>query len=335
MSLKGTICCILFYLFIRKVTFCMKASVSVIVPVYNVEKYLAKCIDSLLGQSMSDIEILLINDGSSDNCGDICDQYAKIDSRIKVVHQENKGISITRNTGIKLATADYLMFVDSDDYVSPDFCKRAYETITKKKSDIVMFQYQENEKHHAVTYSDKSSGYIEPQEAVFLMLNGYGHFIWNKIYKKELFNNILFPPNKTFEDHVTTPKLLLEAKSIYFINDVLYYYCPRQQSITRIISKDSLINRFSMIYEEYTYLLEHKIDRTVVHPLLFYTSLYYCSRMSPGGNDQYYRIASDFLHNTPVSFKRYGLKSGCQLFLFKYMPSVYNFLLDASGRKLS
>lgn len=117
--------------------------VSVIVPVYKVEPYLRQCLDSLIGQTKQEIEIILIDDGSPDNCGQICEEYAKKDSRIKVFHQENQGLAQTRNNGLEASTADYIMFVDSDDWVAPTFCEQAYQLITEKHADMVIFEYSQ------------------------------------------------------------------------------------------------------------------------------------------------------------------------------------------------
>jgi len=119
----------------------MKPKISVIVPVYNVEPYLKRCLDSIINQSMKEIEILVIDDGSTDKSGEICNEYAKIDDRIKVTHQKNSGLSHTRNFGLDQAQGKYVMFVDSDDYVEENFCQIPYEIAEKNCVDIVMFRY--------------------------------------------------------------------------------------------------------------------------------------------------------------------------------------------------
>ena len=117
-----------------------RKKVSVIVPLYNVEKYLARCLDSLCRQSLREIEIILVDDGSTDSSGEICEAYAAKDARFKVIHHtENKGVSVVRNTGVAHASGDYLMFVDSDDYVHEDYCRLPYEYAVKYHADLVMF----------------------------------------------------------------------------------------------------------------------------------------------------------------------------------------------------
>ena len=129
----------------------MKPLVSVIVPVYGVEDYLTRCLDSLCKQNLKNIEILLIDDASPDRCGEICDSYAVKDARFTVIHNENnKGLSVARNIGIEHATADYLMFVDGDDWVHEDFCKAPYECAVYHKADLIMFRYQSITRHEYV-----------------------------------------------------------------------------------------------------------------------------------------------------------------------------------------
>ncbi len=161
----------------------MQPLVSIIVPVYKVENYLACCLDSICKQSLQEIEIILVDDGSPDRCGEICEEYAKKDTRFKVYHHlENRGLSAARNTGIKEAVADYLMFVDSDDFVNKDFCRLPYECAVKNNADLVMFLCQRvNEKkvfiNSKITKSDSEisgllkSGYKTKEEALDLMFN--------------------------------------------------------------------------------------------------------------------------------------------------------------------
>ena len=177
--------------------------ISVIVPVYNTENYFIRCLESLRQQSLKQIEVILINDASTDSCGVICENYAEKDECFKVIHhKENKGLSEARNTGIRMATGDYLMFVDSDDVVHKDFCKDAYECAAHYQADLVLFKYHlvKDNDFHFITDSSKdniydtattSSHYLTITEALDLLQQGIGHMAWNKLYKKELFNDIL------------------------------------------------------------------------------------------------------------------------------------------------
>ena len=156
----------------------MKPDISIIVPVYEVEPYLRQCLDSLVNQTKKEIEIIVIDDGSTDNCGKIIDEYVEKDNRIKAIHQQNLGISESRNKGIDMAAADHLMFVDGDDWVKPTFCEKAFELMTEKQVDIVFFQYERIRDGEPIKrkYPKIAEGYKTRVEAVDLMLRPSGTF---------------------------------------------------------------------------------------------------------------------------------------------------------------
>lgn len=213
--------------------------VSVIVPVYKVEEFLSRCLDSLCRQSLEDIEIILINDASPDRCGEICEQYAAKDTRFKVIyHTENRGLSAARNTGIRQASANYLMFLDSDDWVHEDFCKAPYECAVNHHADMVMFGYQSIRKHlisgDMVTAvgTNVPAGYKTKEEAINLLFNDSGNYCWNKFYRKSLFHDVYFPDGHLYEDIGTIYKVVWNAKNIYYLPKSLYNYFSRTGSIT-------------------------------------------------------------------------------------------------------
>ena len=209
--------------------------VSVIVPVYKVERYLSACLDSLLAQSMQEIEVLLIDDGSPDQCGRICDEYASRDSRFRVFHTDNRGLSAARNFGIEKAQGDYLMFVDSDDWVSPSFCQAAYNAAVENAADLVMFRHRimkSDSCRGTIPYVHGSQGMKSQEEAIDLLYRGIGNMAWNKLYRKELFKDIKYPEGKLYEDIATTFKLIYEAPNIFYLDGILYYYRKREGSIT-------------------------------------------------------------------------------------------------------
>ena len=211
--------------------------ITVVLPIYNVEKYLPKCIDSILEQSYKNLEILLINDGSTDNCEEICKQRARLDSRIKIIKQENQGLSEARNTGIKNATGDYICFVDSDDYIHKDFVKLLFEDIVKNNSDISVCDFwYVNENGDKWTKREKKASIYTNIEAIKDILIGRKEtevMTWNKLYKLSLFkdNKIFFPKGKLHEDKFTTYKLYYYASKVSLISEKLYYYLQRENSI--------------------------------------------------------------------------------------------------------
>ncbi len=210
------------------------SKVTVVVPVYNIESYFRKCIESIITQTFKDIEIILIDDGSTDSSGIICDEYSGKDSRIRVIHKEHEGLSCARNDGISSSSSPYIMFVDGDDWVEPLFCELPYNTAIESGADFILF----NHYSHNVEKSNKTKvcfkeGIISQRQA--LDMNGMYDFTaaWSALYKRELFDNITFPPGKYYEDVGTTHRLIHMAKKIYYIDRCLYHYVKnRPGSIT-------------------------------------------------------------------------------------------------------
>ncbi len=211
--------------------------VSVVVPIYNVEKYLNRCLQSIINQSYKNIEIILVNDGSTDNSLQIAEEEEKNDSRIKIITQKNQGLSMARNTGIQHATGEYICFVDSDDFVHKDYVKCLIENLEENDSDISVCDYLYiNEKDETWSKKNKEEKIFSNLEAINDLLVGNQEtevMAWNKLYKLSLFkeNNIFFPKGKLHEDNFTTYKLYYYAKKISLIPDKLYFYLQRTDSI--------------------------------------------------------------------------------------------------------
>ena len=224
-------------------------SVSVIVPVYNVEPYLRRCIESLIHQTIKDIEIILVDDGSTDGCGRICDEYAAADARIRVVHQENAGLSEARNAGIDRARADYLMFVDSDDWVEAEFCEIPYTLAKEQRADLVMFQSRFIKSRHQWTNHPAVSDGIKTQAvAIHLLIDGVGMAAWNKLYHRKLFLENRYPKGKVYEEVSLTPILVHEAGIIVYSSAVLYNREYRNGSITTVLSEQNAKDWFEALF---------------------------------------------------------------------------------------
>ncbi|WP_138205052.1 glycosyltransferase [Haloimpatiens lingqiaonensis] len=221
--------------------------ISIIVPVYNVEKYLKACLESLLGQSYHNIEVILVDDGSRDNSPIICDYYAAIDQRVKVIHKENGGASAARNTGIKAAKGKYIMFVDSDDYVDEDFVKSMIECMLEKFVDMVVCGYERVilNKNKVLCRKSITYGLAEYKNKDELYKDFYPFFdnkgfntLWNKIYHANIIkdNNIRFIENINMaEDFLFNLKYIQYVTSCAFIDKPLYKY---------VISENYLSNRY-------------------------------------------------------------------------------------------
>lgn len=210
----------------------MEPLISVIVPVYNVEDYLDRCIESIVNQTYKNLEIILVDDGSSDNCPVMCDEWAKKDSRIKVIHKENGGLSDARNYGIELSAGEYLSFVDSDDYVDSDFIESLHSAIEKfntKLSICNMTTFDENGKtDETFTQPYKSLTLAEGHEKYESLLR---HCAVNKLYKREIFDTIRYPKGKLYEDLYIYHHILDKVDKVAYTGKNSYFYFIRSGSI--------------------------------------------------------------------------------------------------------
>lgn len=210
--------------------------ISVIIPIYKVEEYLRQCIESVIGQTYKNLEIILVDDGSPDNCGKICDEYAERDKRIKVIHKENGGLSSARNAGLDIATGEYISFIDSDDYVANNFIETLYTLSIENKADVVECDFVRFEeevelfndvKKEIVRYSS-----TEMQKRIYSDLCIRTVVVWNKLYKKCIYDKLRFPVGKINEDEFTTYKAFDKtSKKIVTTNEALYYYRYNENSI--------------------------------------------------------------------------------------------------------
>ena len=239
----------------------MQKLVSVIVPVYGVEQYLERCIISILNQTYSNLEIILVDDGSKDNSPAICDEYEKKDSRIKVVHKVNGGLSSARNAGIEVANGEYYIFIDSDDCIAPNMIERLCSVCEENDSDIAICGYERFSDDKEIESIDTSRKekltILDKDEAMSRIYSKGVKYVaaWNKLYRKKLFNNITYKEGKLNEDEFTTYKLFGESDKIVEIDAPLYFYFYNGNSITTnekyIVSRD-LFEAFDECIEYYT-----------------------------------------------------------------------------------
>lgn len=209
----------------------MEKLVSVIVPVYNVEKYVDACIYSIVTQSYHNLEILVVDDGSTDSCGKICDGWAKRDLRVKVIHQKNQGLSGARNVAIDICEGEWITFIDSDDFVEPDYIKTLLELAERYEVKISQCSYTEVE-YLKVEEEDTEEGFLD--SAQFLLSSKYQTMAWGKIYKREIFKMVRFPYGKIHEDMALTYRIVYEAGRIAYTTKKLYFYrTSRSESIIR------------------------------------------------------------------------------------------------------
>lgn len=235
--------------------------ISVIIPVYNVESYLRKCLDSVVKQTYKNIEIILVDDGSTDHCGEICDEYAQRDSRILVIHKANGGVASSRNTGLDNAKGEYIMWVDSDDWVEPTFCEKALELVLEYHADIVCFGYNSfGPNNYNSPRRTNKPRILDKAEALkhIILFDEPSLFnaVWNRIYHHSLFQNLRFPIGMVYEDNYVTYMLIHKATTIYISDELLYNYIrTRKDSLTGILNNKSKKNTMDMFLIRYQRLL--------------------------------------------------------------------------------
>lgn len=236
-----------------------KELISVIIPVYKVEDLLDRCVNSILNQIYSNLEIILVDDGSPDNCGAVCDQYATEDKRIRVIHKENGGLSSARNAGLKIATGKYVTFVDSDDYINNNMLEILYNNLLAANSDISICNFQSFSDESEVMTSDLNilddfTTYSNEESLEILLYNRITNCSWGKLFRKELFDDIEFPEGKIMEDLATTYKLFAKSKSISISKKKLYFYYLRPNSIMRSEFSNKKIEGMDAIVEETVFI---------------------------------------------------------------------------------
>lgn len=238
--------------------------ISVIVPVYNVEHYLNRCVDSILAQTYSDLEILLVDDGSTDSSGAICDAYARQDARVQVIHKKNGGLSDARNCGIEYAKGRYFCFVDSDDGIAPQMIEVLYRNLLNAGADVsaVALKCFSTEELPAVEDALKKVQYMTRKEALRSILQSeeLGDFAVNKLYKRELFENVCYPLGRMMEDQGTTYKLLDKCQGVAYCPVPLYFYYQRPDSILHKRTLKFYEDKWDVGCQRYQYIREKYPD---------------------------------------------------------------------------
>lgn len=232
----------------------MKQKISVIIPVYNVEKYLRECLESVLEQSYKALEILLIDDGSKDNSGKICDEYAQKDHRIRVIHQENKGAASAKNVGLCMATGTILTFVDSDDVVEPGAYEKMIEVMEKTGADVVQGSFY-NLYTDGIEIMGKDSFEESGEQFLVRFTREWTcGLLWDKMYSRELFDGVFFQEGNIIDDEFFTYRGIMNARKIVRISDIVYGYRQRKSGVMASVSSKERI-----VLDKLHYLQERRI----------------------------------------------------------------------------
>ena len=237
-----------------------KALISIIIPVYKVEKYLEKGIQSVINQTYENLQIILVDDGSPDNCGKICDEYAKKDHRIEVIHKSNGGLSDARNKGLEIAKGEYIGFVDSDDYIEADMYEVLYNLLKQYNADVSICNfYTVSQGKISIKNADNGINEYNRIEILkeILLDKNIQSYAWNKLYKKELFDEIKYPIGKKYEDIGTTFYLLEKCNKVVVTGKSEYYYINRQDSIVNNVTESTITDYIELIMQRYDYIEEN------------------------------------------------------------------------------
>lgn len=255
-----------------------KPLISIIIPVYNVKKYLAQCVESVIQQTYTNIEIIIVDDGSNDGSGELCDIYAKKDRRIKVIHQENGGLSAARNKGISVARGEYISFIDSDDYIDINLYDYIYENVIKVENvDIVEFGFIV--KYQDCQYEVKRDKLIKLKDKEIInniFLDAYiFQGCWSKLYKKEIFDGVNFPVGKKFEDTFILCKTLSRSQIYIGLPKSFYYYRQRGSSYSYTIDINDSITYARAYKRLLKQLIHYGADKNVIEiaKVKFYLAL--------------------------------------------------------------
>lgn len=262
---------------------------SIIVPVYNVAAWLPETVDSVLAQTFRDFELILVDDGATDDSGAICDRYAAQDHRVRVIHQENAGVSAARNTGVAAARGEFIGFADSDDIIERDMFAVMMELAQRYGADVVQCQHDRADPCNGAPRSQNAQ-IMTGEEFVRRMFTKTGGVytnqvaLWSKIYKRELFEGITFPVGRVYEDEQETYKLCLKAGTIVETEDVLYHYIKRENSIITGISAKKILDKQRALLDRLNYLPQKlpELEEQCARTYLGYTQTSLCQMHEAG-----------------------------------------------------
>ena len=310
----------------------MNELVSVVIPIYNVENYLQRCVDALLQQTYRELEVILVDDGSTDRSGDICDYYAKKDVRVKIIHQMNAGQSAARNAALKIASGKYICFVDSDDYVPMNYIETLYQWLTETGADVSLCEYikftgELVNDADVPAGSDEKIYYsnVELIKNMHTVADELYVVMWGKLFKRELIEGICFPEGRICEDLAVLYQIYDRVKKAVYVNKAMYYYFRNNVGSSTFRINDKFYQDvYLALEEEITYMLtKHKELADYPRKTYMYWLLDYYRKLKTtqsGNKDQLSR-----LHNKYKELYRAGrgLKKEKFYTFFNYCPNLY------------
>lgn len=313
--------------------------ITIVVPIFNVEKYLRRCLNSIIEQTYKNLEIILVDDGSTDDSPIICDEYKKKDNRITVIHKKNGGLSEARNTGINIAKGKYIGFVDSDDWIEIDMYEKMYKKMIEENADIAICG-------RVVEYSNRTSKkwynenyMIMNNIDAIVALDSFKSFdmaAWDKLYKTELFSNIKYPVGKKCEDCYVTYRLFDKCDKIIYIPECFYHYFQREGSITK--SKKVNMDYVYGSVEQLKYIEKNhpEIIDTAKMNVAFSNNALFHYMIENNINDektrkQLHRNANKYRKEV-FKNKNINMKKKIKFAIFIFTPNIYKFLIKIKKR---
>ena len=299
--------------------------ISIIVPIYKVEKVLKRCVDSLIEQTYKNIEIILVDDGSPDQCGKICDKYANQDDRIIVIHKKNGGLSSARNEGLKKASGDYIMFVDSDDFIEISACQEL-ACFFKGYPDIIIGDcVTVNENYEVLHCKDLKKGEIflgKEYMVNALKNNFFPVVVWLNIYKREflLSNNLFFAEGRLHEDIEFTPRVLYFAEKVVYSKCRFYHYVTHEESISSAKDRTKHCKDIYKTCIELNNMITDKKENTLQKLLNDYLCNCYLGTYRVGN---LYCKGKEYVHKKYVLKNAYNIKTKMKAILFGLSPKLY------------
>jgi len=308
--------------------------ISIIIPIYKVEQYLRRCLDSIVNQTYANLDIILVDDGSPDNSPQICDDYAAKDNRVTVIHKKNGGLSDARNAGLDICKGKYISFVDSDDWIDANYVKTLFDLLTETNTDIAIGNFFKTDGSKKTPTFPIQHRTLKPTEAIICCTRGNTPAFaisCSKLYKKELFNNLRFPVGKYHEDEYTTYLLFYKSTSIAYTSQVLYYYYSRESSIMTSQHPYDALEAFEQRYLFFKKKKEKELLPHLLPPLCW---LYlYCSFLerNNGSRQKEKEYHSKLQSNiTDPVFNKVPLFHRIPLKIFALFPGLYVFYRNFS-----
>lgn len=315
-------------------------TISLIIAIYNEESHLRQFLNSVINQTYHQLEIIIVDDGSSDKSGIIADEYAQKDKRVVVIHQPKKGVAVARNAGIDIAKGDYFMFADADDILEPTFCEKPLKIALEKKVQLVVFGYTKtNVRGKTRVIKTLNPRTITSSEAIrtLITLEDVIHgFVWNKIYQRSLFDKVRFPNKRNFSDQGVNYLLFYHAKEIYLYDEILYHYQRRNGSLSFSYYRPySIQNRFEIwldrlafIQKKYPELEQYQLQQLVNESFLAYAYTSSLPQFKP-----FMRKVEDFLITNKKGILQLKENNKRKLLIFYYCRPFFRFYYNYYCKK--